>query len=167
MLTKRIFILKVSLIEIKLNMKYSEKISNKLNELLTKNYDAEAGYKMAVDKVENKNLKEFFTMRAKERYDFGHQLKGEIKSYGESPDKGTSFKADAHRGWMNLKTAFSNNNEESILEEIVKGEKAAIEEYNEILSEPNLPPTTEGILKTHKSNIEKALNEVKTFESVA
>ena len=148
-------------------MKYTEEISNKLNDLLTKNYDAEAGYKQAAEKVKNNNLKEFFNMRAKERYDFGHQLKGEIKSYGESPEKGTSFKADAHRGWMNLKTAFSNNNEEAILEEVVKGEKAAIKEYDEILSEPNLPPTTENILKVHKGNIEKALYEAKTFESVA
>ena len=148
-------------------MKYSEKVSNKLNELLTKNYDAEAGYKMAVDKVENNALKEFFNLRAKERYDFGHQLKGEISSFGETPDKGTSFKADAHRGWMNLKTAFSSNNEEAILKETVRGEKAAIEEYNHILEEPNLPPTTESMLKMQRDNIKKALDTVKTFESVA
>jgi len=32
-------------------MKYSEKISNKLNELLIKNYDAEKGYLNAIDNV--------------------------------------------------------------------------------------------------------------------
>ncbi len=148
-------------------MKYSEKMSNNLNELLTKNYDAEAGYKLAADKVKNENLKKFFTRRAKERYDFGHQLKNEITSYGETPDKGTSFKGDAHRAWMNLKSAVSSDNEESILEEAIRGEKAALEEYNEILSEPNLPPTTESILTIQRDNVNNALEEVKTFEAIA
>ena len=148
-------------------MKYSKKISNKLNELLTKNYDAEAGYKLAVDKVKNKAFKEFFNLRAKERYDFGHQIKKEIKSYGESPDKGTSLKADVHKGWMNLKTAFSNNNDEAILEETIRGERAAIEEYDNILKEPNLPPTTESILTMQRDNIKKALRDVKSFETAA
>lgn len=148
-------------------MKFSKEIADKLNDLLTKNYDAEAGYKMAEEKVKKNNLKEYFNMRAKERYDFGHQIKSEIKGYGEAPDKGTSLKADAHRGWMNLKTAFSSNNEESILEETIRGEKAAIEEYDNILKDPNLPPTTEKILTTQRSNIQKALLEVKQFEKMA
>ena len=148
-------------------MKYSEKMSNNLNELLTKNYDAEAGYKLATEKVKSENLKKFFTRRAKERYDFGHQLKNEITSYGETPDKGTSFKGDAHRAWMNLKSAVSSNNEETILEEAIRGEKAALEEYNEILSEPNLPPTTESILTIQRDNVKNALEEVKTFEAIA
>ncbi len=33
-------------------MKYTEEISNKLNELLVKNYDAEKGYLNAVDNVD-------------------------------------------------------------------------------------------------------------------
>lgn len=148
-------------------MKFSEKMSKKLNELLTKNYDAEAGYKMAEEKVENNDLKEFFNMRAKERYDFGHQIKKEMKTYGEAPDKGTSLKADAHRGWMNLKTALSSNNEESILEEIIRGEKAAVEEYDEILKEPNFPPTTESVLTVQRNAIKKALKDVKRFEQMA
>lgn len=32
-------------------MKYTEEVANKLNELLEKNYDAEAGYKLAKDNV--------------------------------------------------------------------------------------------------------------------
>ena len=148
-------------------MKYSENITNRLNDILTRNYDAEAGYKQAAEKVENKNLKDFFTNRAKERYDFGHQLKAEIAAYGENADKGTSFKGDAHRAWMDIKTALSGNNEEAVLEEAIRGEKAAIEDYNEILTDPNLPPTIENILKVQRDNVKTALNEVKALETVA
>lgn len=41
-------------------MKYTKETSNKLNELLEKNYDAEAGYIAAKDNVKNSNLKNFF-----------------------------------------------------------------------------------------------------------
>ena len=138
-------------------MKYSEKISNKLNELLTKNYDAEAGYKLASENVKDNTLKEYFNRRAKERYDFGHQIKNEIKVYGETPDKGTSLAGDAHRLWMNVKSTLSNDNEEAILEETIRGEKNAIDEYNNILEEPNLPPTTESILNNQLNTIKSAL----------
>ena len=37
-------------------MSYSDKMGEKLNELLEKNYDAEAGYKNAAEKVENSAL---------------------------------------------------------------------------------------------------------------
>lgn len=48
-------------------MKYTEEISNKLNELLVKNYDAENGYIDAYKNLESKDLKMFFKRRATER----------------------------------------------------------------------------------------------------
>ncbi|MFI8377420.1 PA2169 family four-helix-bundle protein [Leeuwenhoekiella sp. NPDC079379] len=148
-------------------MKFTEKISNKLNELLTKNYDAEAGYKLASDHTENGTLKDYFNRKAKERYDFGHHIKNEIKAYGETPDKGTSLAGDAHRAWMNIKSTVTSNSEEALLKETIRGENNAIEEYKTILNEPHLPPTTEAILKNQLSTIESTLKEVKAFEIMA
>ncbi|MGB8706158.1 MAG: PA2169 family four-helix-bundle protein, partial [Gillisia sp.] len=111
-------------------MKYSEEVAEKLNNLLTKNYDSEKGYKLASENAKSSRLKSFFDKKARERYDFGHQLKSEIADFGESPDKGSSLKADAHRGWMNIKSALSLETDEAILEEAVRGEKAAVDEYN-------------------------------------
>jgi hypothetical protein len=47
-------------------MNFTEKISNKLNELLIKNYDAEKGYLNAIENVESDTLKMFFKRRASE-----------------------------------------------------------------------------------------------------
>merc|ERR1711974_557282 len=104
---------------------YTEKMSNKLNELLTKNYDAEAGYKKAAEIVENPQLKQFFETQAQHRYDFGYELKTEIRNVGGTPDKGTSFTGDAHRTWMSMKDTFTSSDEENILEEVKRGEKTA------------------------------------------
>jgi len=146
-------------------MKYSEDVANKLNELLEKNYDAEKGYKFAAEKVKNPQLQSFFNERAKERYDFGHELKSEIRSFGEAPEKGSSLAADAHRTWMNLKTSFSSDKEEAVLEEAIRGEKAAVEEYNEVLKDTSLPPSTGNILMKQRDSISSALNKVKAMET--
>ncbi len=146
------------------NMKYSEDVAKKLNDLLEKNYDAEKGYKFAAEKVKNPQLQSFFSERAKERYDFGHELKSEIRNFGEAPEKGSSLAGDAHRTWMNLKTSLSSDNEEAFLEETVRGEKSAIEEYNDVLKDTNLPASTVSILKKQRDSMTASLNKVKSME---
>jgi uncharacterized protein (TIGR02284 family) len=147
-------------------MKITEKIANKLNILLEKNYDAEAGYIAAKDNVTDSNLKNFFKNRATNRYDFGHEIKEEIRSFGEEPNKGTSIKGDAHRVWMNLKSTFSKNNEEAILEEAIRGERKALEDYNEILEDKDIPQSTKEILEKHRDKVQLSLRQVTTMESV-
>ena len=148
-------------------MSYSSKIAGKLNSLLEKNYDAEKGYKLASEKVKNEKLKRFFTERAQERYDFGHELKTEIRNFGENPDKGSSLAGDAHRSWMNLKASLSNDKDESVLEEAIRGEKAAVEEYESVLKEQEIPASTSNILMKQKNSIVASLNEVKSLEELA
>ncbi|MGA9324528.1 MAG: PA2169 family four-helix-bundle protein [Salegentibacter sp.] len=145
-------------------MKYSEKVSKELNELLEKNYDAEKGYKFAAEKAEDADLQKFFEERAAERYDFGHELKAEIRNFGESPDKGSSVKGDTHRTWMNLKATFSSDKEEAVLEEAVRGEKAAVEDYENVLKDPDIPPSTANLLLKQKNAIVASLNKVKSLE---
>lgn len=148
-------------------MSYTKEVSQKLNDLLTKNYDAEAGYKLAKEQVDSTRLQNFFDTQAQERYNFGHELKEEIRSYGEEVDKGTSLKGDAHRAWMNLKSTFTSDNEEAILEEAIRGEKTAVEEYNSVISETTLPPSTKNILTKHRDEILNSLTRVTAMEEIA
>lgn len=97
-------------------MKYEKFISDQLNELLIKNYDAEKGYINAKKEVDNENLKTFFGNRAIERARFAKELRTEILTHGEMPDNSGSLKGSLHRNWMSLKATFSTNNEANILE---------------------------------------------------
>ncbi len=145
-------------------MKYSEEVAGRLNDLLEKNYDTEKAYKSAAESVKDPQLKSFFNERAQERYDFGHELKSEIRNFGVSPDKGSSFSADVQRSWMNLKTNLSSDKEEAVLEEMVRGEKAAVKEYNEVMEATEIPPSTKNVLMKQRNAITAALNQVKTME---
>ncbi|WP_397445473.1 PA2169 family four-helix-bundle protein [Polaribacter sp. R77954] len=145
---------------------YTEHVGEKLNELLEKTYDAEKGFKTAADNIENTVLKSYFESKAKERYNFGHDLKEEIKSYNQEVDKGGSLTGTAHRAWMDIKAMLSLDNEESMLEESIRGEKTAVEEYKEVLSENHLPSSTKALLKTQKNKIELGLENIKTLEDI-
>ncbi|TYA53325.1 ferritin-like domain-containing protein [Formosa maritima] len=147
-------------------MSYSEEISKKLNELLVKNYDAEKGYIDAMNNVESPNLKMFFKRRATERSQFAKELRTEILQYGEIPENSGSLKGTMHRNWMKLKSTFTSNNEEVVLEEAIRGEKASLEEYKDILKESNLPPSIDSLLIKHKNAIQAAINTEKVHEEL-
>lgn len=147
-------------------MKYEKMISNKLNELLIKNYDAEKGYIKAINDVDNVTVKNFFKNRAEERSKFARQLRTEILTYGEMPEDNGSFKGLLHRNWMTLKATFSSNNEETILSEALRGEKASLEEYNELLTNHKLPERLVRLIREQRNAIESAINSVKTYEEV-
>lgn len=147
-------------------MNYSEEISNKLNELLVKNYDAEKGYLNAAENVESPTLKIFFKRRASERSEFAKDLRTEILRYGEIPEDSGSFKGVVHRNWMSLKSLFTSNDEEAILEEAIKGEEASLKEYDEILKDRTLPPTIDAMLFKQRNAIQAAINTEKVHEEL-
>ena len=147
-------------------MKYTEKISNNLNELLIKNYDAEKGYRNAIENVDSSRLKTYFGEKASERSEFAREIKSEIERHGETPKDSGSFKGTMHRGWMDLKSTFSSNDEEAMLEEAIKGEKASLEDYNDVIKDSNLPPTINTLLMKHKNAIQSTINTEKRKEDL-
>lgn len=145
---------------------YTDNVGSRLNDLLEKNYDAEKGFKKASENAKHAGLKSYFGNKAQERYNFGHQLKSEIRNFGEEPDKGGSATGAAHRTWMEVKSWFSADNDESMLEEAIRGEKASVDEYNDVLQEETLPASTKDILLTQKNTIEQGLSNIKRLEDL-
>ena len=145
---------------------YTEEVGQKLNDLLERTYDAEKGFKTAAENIDNQALKKYFKSKAEERYTFGHELKSEIKSFNQEVDKGGSVAGTAHRTWMDIKAFLSLDNEESMLEEAIRGEKTAIDDYKEVIGETSLPSSTKSILESQKNKIELGLSNIKTLEDI-
>jgi uncharacterized protein (TIGR02284 family) len=145
---------------------YTENISSSLNDLLEKTYDAEKGFKKAAENVDNPRLRSYFKQKADERYSFGHDLKAEIKSFGEDVDKGGSATGAVHRTWMDVKSLFSADSEESMLEEAIRGEKSAISEYEEVINDAAIPETTRSLLVSQKNQIQSGLSKIKSLEDL-
>lgn len=145
---------------------YTEEVGEKLNDLLERTFDAQKGFKKAAANTEHPGLKSYFESKAQQRYDFGHELKTEIISFGQEVDKGDSLAGKAHRTWMDIKALFASDNEEAMLEEAIRGEKAAVEEYNDVLEDTSLPSSTLSILRNQKAAIESGLAKIKTLEDL-
>lgn len=145
---------------------YTDKLGNKLNDLLEKNYDAEKGFKKAAENAKHFGLKSYFTNKSQERYDFGHQLKSELKNFNQEPDKGGSAKGAAHRTWMEVKSWFSTDDDEAMLEEAIRGECASVDEYKDVLKDMELPGSTRELLELQKHTIEHSLTNIKRLEDL-
>lgn len=104
-----------------------------LNDLIAKNYDAEYGFKEAAEDVESPALKASFRDHARQRYQFGHELKSLVTSMGGEIERGDTVGAKLHRAWMDIKSAIASNEEKNILEEVQRGEKNALKHYEEAL----------------------------------
>lgn len=145
---------------------YTHNLAEKMNGLLEKNYDAEKGFKKAADNAKHSGLKSYFTNKAKERYDFGHELKSELKSFNHQTDDVGNILGAAHCSWMEVKSWFSVDGDEAMLEESIKGEKASVNEYNEVLNDAELPDTTKEMLEIQKNTIEHSLINIKRLEDL-
>jgi uncharacterized protein (TIGR02284 family) len=147
-------------------MRTKEEMGKKLNELLEKSYDAHEGFKAASENADNKKLKEFFRQKSEERETFIKELREEITGYGQVPVEGGSSKGSMHRTWMNLKASVGSDDDESMLEESLRGEKAALEDYKDITKEKDLPPTLSSKLNRQQQNIQSSINNVKVYEQM-
>ncbi|WP_411825458.1 ferritin-like domain-containing protein [Luteolibacter sp. AS25] len=147
----------------------NEKVTECLNDLLTKAYDAEEGFKKAAERAEeHPGLVGFFQKQSAMRRSFGHDLKQAIVKYGGEPDKGSSIAAKAHQVWISVKdTLTSDHDAEAVLEECVRGEKAALEDYDEKIKCDDLPVDVRALITSQRNSIAESLATAKVQEQVA
>lgn len=139
---------------------------DQLEEILEKNRDAEKGYRKAAENAESPGLQAFFERKSNQRKQFNDSLKRElVASYDEIDDDG-SFTGTMHRAWMDVKSFFSGDSDESMLEEAIRGDKAAVDEYEEVIREELLPMRVGTIIREQLMKIKADLNQIKSLEDL-
>ena len=146
---------------------FSESIENKFNDLLEKAYDAEKGFIKAAENVDSTPLKSFFRNKANERKEFRGELTHELLAKGmKVKEDDGSLSGSLHRAWMDTKAFFSADNEEAMLEEVRNGEKAALEDYDDLLEDHHLPPSTMAILRKQRNTIKNSYQKADYLEDL-
>ncbi len=145
-----------------------DEVVNNLNELLEKNYDAEKGFKKALEDSKNPSLRNFFKQQAVIRNRFKTEIEKELHDLNAHPKiKEGSTTGTLHRVWIDLKTALSGNDDEAVLEECIRGEKASVKEYEEKLKKVHFPPNIKEMLKAQLHEIKNTVSTVKRLEDIA
>jgi len=150
-------------------MRTNEQIAQEVNKLIEKNNDACLGYKNAAENVNSAQLKTFFQKQAVNRNRYANELKQELQIIHPSAELNNtgSLKGDVHRGWMDIKAAFSSESDEEVLEECIRGEKACLEEYDEVLESVNkLPQSVCDTIQVQYREIRQTIDTVKRLEDL-
>lgn len=142
-------------------MSTNSKQISALNTIITTLYDGENGFKECAQAIDNTALATRFSNLAKQRYDFGHEVKAMIKQLGGEVDKGGSTLASVHRAWIDLKSAILSSDEEVILNECVRGEESAQKTYQEVIDNSELSMDDKGVLRRQLDYITASLNEMR------
>jgi uncharacterized protein (TIGR02284 family) len=143
-------------------MDYDNAIST-LNNLIETCKDGEYGFRTAAEGIKNGELKTLFNTYAQQRVQFAAELQSEVRHLGGDPEKTGSVIATLHRGWINIKSAVTGNDEAAIISECERGEDSAIKNYQEALKE-DLPANVREIIERQFTQVKEAHDRVRALE---
>jgi len=137
-----------------------------LNDLIQKNLDAEHGYLNAAANVNDPILRNFFHAARENRQRFAKELSARVIELGGQPTQTTSFVADAHRTWMDLRAAFSSHNEDVVLRECIRGEEATVHDYKEALEGDSLDEKSRTMVARQFEQVLARFDEIRRMERI-
>jgi len=131
-----------------------------LNQLLETARDGEKGFNEAAESTDNPDLRATLQGFAAQRAAFVTELTQLIQSVGGDPHDTGHIAGAVHRGWMNVKEAFSKREDKAILEECERGEDYAKKSFTEALDEP-LPENIRTVVQRMASEVKMAHDRVR------
>ena len=150
---------------------YTESISNDdvistLNNLIETCKDGQEGFQQAAEGVQNSQLKTLFYDFGQQRVRFAGELQGLVRELGGDPETSASTAGALHRGWINIKSAITGQDDEAILNECERGEDVAKSAYKDALEE-NLPSHIAAVVQSQYTEILAAHDQVKALRNAA
>lgn len=136
-----------------------------LTDLLNLNRNSTRGYQEAAEEVKSTELKSQLGQYSQQRAGFVSDLERYAQQYGiNAADSNTveSLATDAaaavHRGWINIKSAITGQNDSAVLEAAETGEAAALKSYELVLASKDLPADVQGVLQQQHGKVMEAKN---------
>lgn len=142
----------------------TKNVIEELNDLVEKNHDAVDGFQHAAEKVKDHELKNFLMEHAQQRNQFNSELRQEITTLGGTPKESKEGSASLHQTWMDIKSALSSDKEEAVLEECIRGDKNALDEYRDVLEEREIPDKVKTTVRNQMEKIESSLRDLERLE---
>ncbi|WP_051719005.1 ferritin-like domain-containing protein [Hymenobacter sp. IS2118] len=143
----------------------NETTADAYNNLVEINKTGAKGYQEAAEGVTNPQLKAELSRFSQQRAQFASELTQHAKQHGANPEDTTTVQgvltdaaATVHRGWINLKSAITGQDDSAILGECETGDAIALEAYEKALQTPNLSGEAKSVLEQQHSKVLEAKN---------
>ena len=143
----------------------SEETQNGINHLISRNRDAGKGFVEVANNINHVNLTQWLIDWAKIHDELADQLELVMKQVGVEPDSDTSMLGELHHVWIDLKAQWTNNDSAALLGECIRGEETALEDYQEVIAEKEMPLFARNILNNQKSKIQEAVDGLKVLKN--
>lgn len=123
------------------------------------------GYQEAAEEVKSSELKSQLNQYSQQRSQFASQLEQQASQLGiQAKDEttienvATDAAAAVHRGWINIKSAFTGGDDSSILGTCETGEETALKAYDTALQSQDLTESAKSVLQQQRSEVQSAKN---------
>lgn len=138
-----------------------------INTLITINNDRIDGYELAYGETEQQDFKRLFTENAATSKHCNVDLIKEVIKLGGNPNEGTTTSGKFFRVWMEMKTAFTDNDRNTILNSCDFGEENARETYIEVLQNyaEILNSDQTKMIKSQQENLSKDHTKIKMMQN--
>ncbi|MES2070541.1 MAG: PA2169 family four-helix-bundle protein [Pseudomonadota bacterium] len=136
----------------------NDDIISTLNDLIETCKDGEEGFKTCSEDASDRHpeLKTMLAERQRGCAAAARELQDLVRAQGGDPETSSSVAGALHRSWVNIKTAITGKDDETVLIECERGEDSAVRAYRKAL-EKDLPAHIrlvverqyEGVLRNH------------------
>lgn len=135
-----------------------------LNNLIETCKDGQDGFKTAAEGVESSNLKSLFYELGQQRSQFAGELQTLVRELGGDPENSGSTAAALHRGWINIKSLVTGQDEQAILNEAERGEDSAKKNYEDA-TKMELPSNVASVVQEQFTQVKAAHDRVRDLRN--
>jgi uncharacterized protein (TIGR02284 family) len=140
----------------------NDDVISTINGLIQTCKDGQEGFQESAEAIQDSQLKSVFYEFGQQRAQFTGELQTLVRELGGDPEDSGSFSGAIHRGWINLKSVVTGQDDAAILNEAERGEDVAKSAYKNAL-EQNLPANVASVVQEQYAAVQAAHDQVKAL----
>ena len=148
----------------------NEEIVDDLNELVKINNDRIQGYEKAIEDNEDAQLDDLFRHYVIQSQKFRSQLAEHIvriDGKGVTDATSTDITSKIHRAWIDIKSAVTGKDRDTVLSSVEFGENIAVEAYKNAIEKDHIPAHIKEDLTKQLAELNEAYQKIKALHKAA